>query len=53
VGVVVENIFGKYLKILSQLNCDSYLIIKNITLQIMKKTNIVKDKSLNGKCEEI
>ena len=23
-GVVVEDIFGKYLKILSQRNCDSY-----------------------------
>jgi len=36
-GVVVEDIFGKYLKILSQRKCDSYLIIENITLQIRKR----------------
>ena len=40
--VVVEDIFGKYLKILSQRNCDSYWIIKNITLQIRKRNQYSK-----------
>ena len=41
VGILLRS-FGKYLKILYQRKCDSYLIIENITLQIRKRNQYSK-----------